>query len=239
MSDQPTCVPGLRTASRSASLVGGATNETAESARAGEMPHGERSANVVWQAAALTRDERVAALGLQGTTVWFTGLPASGKSTIAGALERHLVEHGRPAYRLDGDNLRHGLNGNLGFDPADRAENVRRTAHVARLLADAGVVAVVSLVSPYASDRELARTIHAERGLPFVEMWVNTPLEECERRDPKGLYRRARRGELHGMTGIDDPYEEPAAADLELRSGSPAMWLTQVLQLLDERELLN
>ena len=178
-----------------------------------------RSENVVWHAGALTPERRHAALGFSGLTLWLTGLPASGKSSIAVAAEARLVESGRPALVLDGDNLRHGLNGNLGFSPEDRAENVRRTAHAAALLAEAGVVALVSLVSPYAADREAARAIHVERGLRFAEVWVATPLEECERRDPKGLYAKARRGELTGMTGVDAPYEEPTDAELVLRPG--------------------
>src|SRR3954468_12874619 len=165
-----------------------------------------RSPDVTWHAGALAREERLS----RGATIWLTGLPASGKSTIAAAAERRLVESGRPAYLLDGDNLRHGLNGDLGFSEADRAENVRRTAHVARLMADAGTVALVSLVSPYASERDRARALHAEEGLPFFEVWVDTPVEVCERRDPKGLYARARAGELRGMTGVDAPYEAPA-----------------------------
>jgi len=146
-----------------------------------------------------------------------TGLPASGKSTIAAALEERLVEAGVTAYRLDGDNLRHGLNSDLGFSRADRNENVRRAAEVARLLADAGQLALVSLISPYAADRALARARHHATGLDFLEVFVDTPLEECERRDPKGLYAKARRGEIRGFTGVDDPYERPPAAEVEVR----------------------
>lgn len=178
---------------------------------------GERSPDVRWHAGALTREGRWEALGASGATVWFTGLPASGKSTIAAAVEERLLAEGRPAYMLDGDNLRHGLNGNLGFEPADRKENIRRTAHVARLFADAGVVAFVSLVSPYRADRDLARSLHAEEGLPFLEVWVSTSAEECARRDPKGLYARAKRGEITGLTGVDAPYEEPERPELEIK----------------------
>jgi adenylyl-sulfate kinase len=145
-----------------------------------------------------------------------TGLPASGKSSIAHAVEESLLAAGRSAYVLDGDNLRHGLNGDLGFSDEDRAENVRRTAHVARLMADAGTVAIVSLVSPFAADRDQARALVEAEGLPFVEVWVSTPVEECERRDPKGLYAKARAGEIAGFTGVDAPYEAPASPDLEL-----------------------
>jgi bifunctional enzyme CysN/CysC len=194
-----------------------------------------RSENVTWQPGRLDRERRWDALGTRGATVWFTGLPASGKSTLAGALEEQLVEAGRSAYRLDGDNLRHGLNGNLGFDPADRAENVRRTAHAARLLADAGTIALVSLVSPYAVDRAAARAVHEEAGLEFIEVFVDTPLELCEERDPKGLYARARRGEIEGMTGVDDPYEAPEAPELTVTPQDLSLALDQVLSLLADR----
>ena len=178
-----------------------------------------RSANVVWQPGEITREARWQALGGPGATVWFTGLPSSGKSTVAAAVEAKLLAEGRPAYVLDGDNLRHGLNGNLGFSPEDRRENVRRTAEVAALMADAGVAALASLVSPFRADRAAAREVHEARGLRFLEVWVSTPLEECERRDPKGLYARARAGEISGLTGVDDPYEPPVAADVVVGSG--------------------
>jgi bifunctional enzyme CysN/CysC len=176
------------------------------------------SPNVTWHAGSVERDARWATLGQRGAVVWMTGLPSSGKSTIAHALEQRLIAEGQPAYVLDGDNLRHGLNGDLGFSDEDRTENVRRTAHVARLLADAGVVAVVSLVSPFAADRANARELVEAEELPFHEVWVSTPVEECERRDPKGLYKKARAGELPGFTGVDGPYEAPARPDLELGS---------------------
>ena len=173
-----------------------------------------RSAGVVWQQGELSREQRWERLGHPGATVWMTGLPASGKSTLASALEARLLEDGRAAYVLDGDNLRHGLNGDLGFTAEDRAENVRRTAEVAALLADAGVVAIAALVSPYRADREAARVAHERRGLPFFEVHVATSLEECERRDPKGLYARARAGELTNLTGVGAPYEPPEAPEL-------------------------
>jgi bifunctional enzyme CysN/CysC len=175
-----------------------------------------RSANVVWHHGHLTRRERWEAMGGPGATVWLTGLPASGKSTLAVAVEAALLRAGRAAYVLDGDNLRHGLNGDLGFSAADRAENVRRTAEVAALIADAGVVCLAALVSPYAADRAAARAAHARRELPFLEVHVATSLAECERRDPKGLYARARAGELQGMTGVDAPYEPPERPDLRV-----------------------
>ena len=147
--------------------------------------------------------------GIGGATLWFTGLPGAGKSTVAAAVEERLLQAGLPAFLLDGDNLRHGLNGDLGFDEHARSENVRRTAHVARLLAESGTIALVSLVSPYAADREIAAALHAADDLAFIEMFVDAPLELCEQRDPKGLYARARAGELAGMTGVGAPYEAP------------------------------
>jgi bifunctional enzyme CysN/CysC len=179
----------------------------------------KQSPNVKWQSSALSRRRRWEFLGHPGATIWFTGLPAAGKSTIAGAVEEHLVSASRPAFLLDGDNLRHGLNGDLGFDAMARSENVRRTAHVARILAESGTVALVSLVSPYARDREEAAKLHAAMDLPFIEVWVEASLELCEQRDPKGLYARARAGELSGLTGIDAPYEPPSQPDLVLHSG--------------------
>jgi len=201
-------------------------------------PAATRSAGVIWEPGALTRERRWDTLGTRGATVWFTGLPASGKSHVAAGLEERLVEAGHSAYRLDGDNLRHGLNGNLGFSAEDRAENVRRTAHAAWLLADAGLIALVSLVSPYAADRAVAREIHEQQGLEFVEIFVDTPLELCERRDPKGLYADARRGDLKGMTGIDDPYEAPEAPDLVLLPADPDP-LGAILALLRRRGILD
>jgi adenylyl-sulfate kinase len=173
----------------------------------------ERSPNVVWQKQ-IDRAQRFERLGHSGATIWMTGLPGSGKSTIASGVEASLLDAGRSAYILDGDNLRHGLNGDLGFSAADRTENVRRTAEVSALLADAGVVVLVALVSPYRADRDAARSVHDARGLPFLEVHVATSLEECERRDPKGLYARARAGEISGLTGVDDPYEPPVAPDV-------------------------
>jgi adenylyl-sulfate kinase len=187
------------------------------------------SDNVTFHASSLTRAERAAATGREGATVWLTGLSGSGKSTIAVALERLLVSQGMPAYMLDGDNLRLGLNGDLGFSAEDRAENVRRVGAVAALFADAGFVAVVPLISPYRADRDRVRARHAEAGLRFVEVFVDTPLEECERRDPKGLYKQARVGEIKGFTGIDDPYESPTSPELVLETGSTPDEAAQVV----------
>ena len=181
---------------------------------------GNGAAAVTWDAGTMTRERRWRLRGQRGLTVWLTGLPAAGKSTLASALEERLLGLGLAAYRLDGDNLRHGLNSDIGFDRAARAENVRRTGEVAKLLAEAGTVAVVSLVSPYADDRDAARASHERDGLTFIEVWVDTPLEECERRDPKGLYERSRRGELRGLTGVDDTYEQPVTPDVRILGGN-------------------
>jgi bifunctional enzyme CysN/CysC len=186
-------------------------------------PTGPHSPGVIWHEPALPRRQRWSRLGLRGATVWLTGLPASGKSTIAEELERRLVALGRPAYLLDGENVRHGLSGDLGFSPADRSEHARRVASVARMFADAGLVTIVALVSPAAADRQWARQLHNEAGLEFIEAWVDTPLDECERRDPHGLYARARAGRLRGFTGVDAPYEPPMAADVRLRGAEESV----------------
>jgi bifunctional enzyme CysN/CysC len=188
------------------------------------------SANVTWHSNAVDRDTRAAT----GATIWFTGLSGSGKSTVAVEVERRLVEAGRSAYLLDGDNLRHGLNADLGFGAQDRAENVRRVGEVAKLFADAGLVSVVSLVSPYRADRNRVRSAHDAAGLRFIEIFVDTPLDICESRDPKGLYAKARAGQITGFTGIDDPYEAPDTPDLVLRPGhgGPSAMADIVISLL-------
>jgi adenylyl-sulfate kinase len=192
------------------------------------------SPNVVWHPGHLTRDERWTAIGHRGATVWFTGLSGSGKSTVAMAVEEALLAAGRPAYVLDGDNIRMGLNGDLGFSAADRDENVRRVAEVGRLFADAGVVALVPLVSPYRAARANARALHDAAGVPFLEVFVDTPIELCEQRDVKGLYAKARAGEITGFTGVDDPYEAPDAPELRLvpADGDAAAMAERVISLL-------
>jgi bifunctional enzyme CysN/CysC len=182
-----------------------------------------KTANTVWHPSDVARADRWRATGGRadaegsesggGITVWLTGLSGSGKSSVAVQLERQLIEAGRPAYLLDGDNLRQGLNGDLGFSAEDRDENVRRVGHVARLFCDAGLVAIVPLISPYREARDFARALHDSADLPFIEVFVDTPLEICEQRDPKGLYAKARAGEITGMTGIDDPYEAPLSPE--------------------------
>ncbi|GAB7066745.1 adenylyl-sulfate kinase [Mycobacterium hodleri] len=182
-----------------------------------EVKPGSQTRNDIrWHPSALDREHRWKATGQRGATIWFTGLPASGKSTLAVAVERALVEAGDVAYLLDGDNIRHGLSDDLGFAAGDRTENIRRVGHLTRLFADAGVVALASLVSPLKSDRDVARALSDAAKLPFVEVYICTSVEECEKRDPKGLYAKARAGELKGLTGVDAPYEPPENADLVL-----------------------
>ncbi len=202
------------------------------------MTDGPVSANVVWHESDVPRDERWRSTGAHGATVWFTGLSGSGKSTVAGALATLLTMRAVLTYTLDGDNLRHGLNGDLGFSADDRAENVRRVGEVARLFADAGVVSLVPLISPYRAGRDHVRALHEAAGLDFVEVFVDTPIEVCEQRDPKGLYAKARAGELEGFTGIDDPYEAPLAPELVLGAAgvSPTEAATAVVDLLVARE---
>ena len=175
-----------------------------------------KSTNIHWHEGTVTRDERDANMGQKGCSLWFTGLSASGKSTIAVALEQVLLQRGHHAYRLDGDNIRFGLNKNLGFSAEDRAENIRRIGEVTKLFADAGVICLNSFISPYTADRDAARKLHTDAGIAYAEVYVKCPLDVAEERDPKGLYKKARAGEIKGFTGIDDPYEEPTNAELTI-----------------------
>jgi bifunctional enzyme CysN/CysC len=192
---------------------------------------------LVWHRGSVTPADRVEATGGNGVTVWMTGLSGSGKSTIAYSAEEMLIRAGRAAYVLDGDNLRHGLNSDLGFGAADRSENVRRVGEVARLMADAGLVVLVPVISPFVSDRKMVREAHEQASLAFIEVFVDAPLEVCEQRDPKGLYARARAGEISDMTGLDSPYEPPENPDLRLDSdgSSPEELATRVVQAVDTR----
>ena len=198
-----------------------------------------KATNIHWHEGDLSRTDRWSALKAKGATIWFTGLSGSGKSTVASAVEQVLVQRGVNAYRLDGDNIRHGLNKNLGFSAEDRAENIRRIGEVAKLFADAGVLALTSFISPYVRDRDLCRKMHVDAGLPFIEVFVDTPLEECEKRDPKGLYKKARAGEIKGFTGIDDPYEAPAHAELVLKTAGRPIddCVREVLDFLENKGL--
>ena len=181
-------------------------------------PAMQKATNVTWQEGLVTREDRFQILRQKGATIWFTGLSGSGKSTIAVALERALFRRGKLSYRLDGDNVRLGINKNLGFSEADRRENIRRIGEVAKLFGDAGAISLSAFISPYASDRDEVRRLHEEADLRFVEVFVDCPLSEAERRDPKGLYRRARAGEIRNFTGIDDPYEKPVDPEIHLRT---------------------
>jgi adenylyl-sulfate kinase len=181
------------------------------------------SENVVRHHGEGAEDDRFALTGGPGCTILLTGLSGSGKSTLAYAVEKALIERGRMAYVLDGDNLRFGLNADLGFSPEDRAENVRRVTEVARLMADAGLVALLPLIAPYETDRAAARKRHDEAGTLFFEVFVDTPLEVCEERDPKGLYARARAGEITDMTGVDAPYERPGKPDLVVEGATESV----------------
>ena len=222
-------------------LIDESSNDTVGAgtiAEAREVKPGEQTRNDIrWHPSSLERSYRSMATGQKGATIWFTGLPASGKSTVAVAVERALVDSGQVAYLLDGDNIRHGLSDDLGFSAGDRAENIRRVGHLTRLFADAGVVALASLVSPLTSDREIARDLNDAAKLPFIEVYVATPRDECEKRDPKGLYARARAGELKGLTGVDAPYEPPENPDLILDTTGADIdeLVAKVIALLDER----
>ena len=188
----------------------------------------------------MERKNRENLLKQKGVTVWFTGLSASGKSTVAYTVEHALVERGHLAYVLDGDNIRHGLNKNVGFSPEDREENIRRIGEVSKLFADAGVITFTSFISPYRKDRDQARKIHEEAGLPFVEIFVSAPLEVCEKRDPKGLYQKAREGKIPEFTGISAPYEEPLKPEivLDVAKLSPQEAAAEVINYLTEKKLL-
>jgi adenylylsulfate kinase len=175
----------------------------------------QKATNIVWHAGAVTRADREKLNGHRGCTVWLTGLSGSGKSTIAVELEKHLWTRGVRAYILDGDNIRHGLNKNLGFSPEDRTENIRRIGEVAKLFTDAGITAVTAFISPYRADRDQVRALMPE---DFIEVYVDCPLEVCEQRDVKGLYQKARAGQIKEFTGISAPYEAPAKAELTIRT---------------------
>lgn len=199
----------------------------------------QKATNVTWHEGSVTREERQKLLGQKGVTVWMTGLSASGKSTIAVILEQMLLHKHKHAYRLDGDNIRMGLNKNLGFSAEDRAENIRRIGEVAKLFTDAGVIAITSFISPYKKDRDLVRALNKPG--EFVEVYVNVSLETAEKRDPKGLYKKARAGQIKGFTGIDDPYEAPEKAEIviETESMKPEQAAEKILAYLEERGYLR
>ena len=200
----------------------------------------QNATDITWHSGHVGRESRNELLKQRGATLWFTGLSGSGKSTIGFTLEHMLIQHGRLSYVLDGDNVRHGLNKNLGFSAVDRAENIRRIGEVSRLFADTGVITIASFISPYRADRRMVRDMHEESGLPFLEVFVDTSIDICEERDPKGLYKRARAGEIKFFTGISDPYEAPEEAEVVLDSGkfSPPECAQQVISALQQRGLL-
>ncbi|KAK4197729.1 adenylyl-sulfate kinase [Triangularia verruculosa] len=202
--------------------------------------------NITWHPS-LSRHERNQLRGQRGFTVWFTGLSASGKSTVATALEQHLLHIGLAAYRLDGDNVRFGLNKDLGFSEKDRNENIRRIAEVAKLFADSSTIALTSFISPYRADRQIARDLHAnasqsgDDSLPFIEVFVDIPLEEAEKRDPKGLYKKARAGEIKEFTGISAPYEAPENPEITIRTDQLSVEesVRKIVEYLAEKGLIT
>ncbi|MFA7343749.1 MAG: adenylyl-sulfate kinase [Terrimicrobiaceae bacterium] len=182
-----------------------------------------KSKNITRSPNPVTRENRAELLRHCGFVLWFTGLSGSGKSTFAAQMQKRLHLRGMAAFILDGDNLRHGLCGNLGFAPEDRSENIRRVGEVAKLMAEAGLIAICSLISPYQADRNRVRESCRRDGIPFAEVYVNTPLEVCEARDPRGLYKRARNGEIKDFTGVNAPYEVPVSPELEIRTEETSM----------------
>ena len=200
----------------------------------------QKATNVHWHGGEINRPERAQLLGHGGATLWFTGLSGSGKSTIAVALEQALYQRGVLVYRLDGDNIRLGINKNLGFSAEDRAENIRRVGEVSKLFVDGGVIVLSSFISPYLVDRQIVRELHEADNMPFIEVFVDCSLEAAEERDPKGLYKKARAGEIKNFTGIDDPYEAPEAPDVHLHTDqqSLAEEVEHLIALLEKQGLI-
>ncbi len=200
----------------------------------------QKATNVHWHEGDITTEDRNKLLRQKGATIWFTGLSGSGKSTIAVALEGVLYDMGHLCYRLDGDNVRLGINKNLGFSAEDRTENIRRVGEVSKLFVDTGVIALSSFISPYRADRDQVRALHDAAGMDFIEVFVDVPLDVAENRDPKGLYKKARAGEIKGFTGIDDPYEAPLHPELVLNSHEMSLEdeVTAILSLLRARNVL-
>jgi len=199
---------------------------------------GQKATNITWHDHTVTREERCAQRGHKGAILWFTGLSGAGKSTLANAVEGALYERGCQTYVLDGDNVRHGLNKDLGFSPEDRHENIRRIGEVAHLFADAGLIALTAFISPYVADRRMVRDMCTEDR--FVEIYCHCSLAICERRDPKGLYKKARAGEIKEFTGIDAPYEEPPQPELTIETGTTSVKesATEVIRYLEREGIL-
>lgn len=200
-----------------------------------------RATNVKWHAGEVTREDRQRVLGQKGVTLWLTGLSGSGKSTVAVAIEKALNQRNKLAYRLDGDNIRLGINSNLGFTPEDRKENIRRIGEISKLFVDTGVIILSSFISPYREDRDFVRKLHDDAGMDFLEIFIDCPLEVAEGRDPKGLYKKARAGQIKNFTGIDAPYEPPLHPELVLKTAESTVEAeTQaLLQLLSEKGYLE
>jgi adenylylsulfate kinase len=200
----------------------------------------QKATNIVWHPGKITRAKRERLSGHRGFTIWFTGLSASGKSTLAVAMEEALHEHGCHAYVLDGDNVRHGLNNNLGFSPEDRTENIRRIAEVAKLFRDAGVISLTAFISPCRSDRDSARKLAENEHDAFIEVFVDCPVDVCEKRDPKGMYKKARAGIIKEFTGISAPYEPPEKPEIHLSTDQLTVGecLQSIMDYLVERNYI-
>lgn len=199
-----------------------------------------KATNVYWHDGEVSREDRNTLLKQKGATLWFTGLSGSGKSTVAVALEKALMEKGHLCYRLDGDNIRLGINKNLGFSAEDRTENIRRIGEISKLFVDTGVIVLSSFVSPYRADRDIVRELHDAGEMAFLEVFVDVPLDVAEQRDPKGLYKKARAGEIKNFTGISDPYEAPLKAELVLNSHEQSLEeeVNILLAMMTERGII-
>jgi len=199
------------------------------------------ASNITWHEGMVSPQERISLLGQPGATLWFTGLSASGKSTLSCALEQTLLQRGIRSFRLDGDNIRFGLNKDLGFSAKDREENIRRIGEVSLLLSSSCCITLTAFISPYKADRQLARSIHEKAGIPFVEVFADAPLALVESRDPKGLYAKARAGEIKDFTGISAPYESPEAPEITIKTGENTIeeGVIKILDYLQEKGLIQ
>lgn len=200
----------------------------------------QKATNVHWHDGEISQTDRNNLLGQKGVTLWFTGLSGSGKSTVAVALEQELFKRGKLCYRLDGDNIRLGINKNLGFSTEDRTENIRRIGEIAKLFVDCGVLSLSSFISPYREDRDTVRALHNSSDMTFIEVFVDCSLDVAESRDPKGLYKKARAGEIKNFTGIDDPYEEPTAPEIHLKTDQMTLEeeVNVIIDYLEEKGII-
>ncbi|GAB1261929.1 adenylyl-sulfate kinase [Aurantivibrio plasticivorans] len=201
----------------------------------------QKATNVKWHDGHVNRGDRQRVLGQKGVTLWFTGMSGAGKSTVAVALEKALNDRNKLAYRLDGDNIRLGINSNLGFTAEDRKENIRRIGEISKLFVDTGVIVLSSFISPFREDRDFVRQLHDDAGMDFIEVFVDCPLEVLEKRDPKGLYKKARAGEIKNFTGIDSPYEAPENPEIHLHTDSDDISheVQQILDMLSDKGFLD